>query len=56
MHDSGGERQLLIDLADEAGVPLTQLAPETTAKLETLLDPGAAAGQSARCLEHRRPD
>jgi acetate---CoA ligase (ADP-forming) len=43
LHDSGGERQLLIDLADEAGVPLTTLTPETTAKLTSLLDPGLPA-------------
>jgi len=39
LHDSGGERQLMVDLADEAGVPLTKLADETTAKLEQVLDP-----------------
>jgi acyl-CoA synthetase (NDP forming) len=39
LHDSGGERQLLIDLADEAGVPLTELAPETVASLGKILPP-----------------
>ncbi len=43
IHDSGGERQLLIDLADDHGVPLTQLSPASTAKLESLLDPGLPA-------------
>jgi acyl-CoA synthetase (NDP forming) len=43
IHDSGGERQLFIDLADEAGVPLTSLTPGTTAKLRSLLDPGLPA-------------
>ena len=43
IHDSGGERQLLIDLAHDAGVPLTQLSPASTAKLESLLDPGLPA-------------
>ncbi len=43
IHDSGGERQLLIDLAHDAGVPLTSLSPATTAKLESLLDPGLPA-------------
>ena len=38
LHDSGGERQLMIDLADEAGVPLTALSDDTVAKLENLLD------------------
>jgi acyl-CoA synthetase (NDP forming) len=40
LHDSGGERQLLIDLAHDAAVPLTQLSSETTAKLSSVLDPG----------------
>jgi len=39
LHDSGGERQLIIDLADAAGVPLTTLQPETVAALEQILDP-----------------
>jgi len=43
IHDSGGERQLLIDLAQDAGVPLTQISPASTAKLESLLDPGLPA-------------
>lgn len=43
IHDSGGERQLLIDLAAQAQVPLTQLSAESTARLQTLLDPGLPA-------------
>ena len=43
LHDSGGERQLLIDLAHDAGVPLTRVSPATTARLESLLDPGLPA-------------
>ena len=39
LHDSGGERQLMVDLADELGVPLTELAAETVALLEEVLDP-----------------
>lgn len=39
LHDSGGERQLMVDLADEAGMPLTELAPDTVAALEKILDP-----------------
>ncbi|NND35578.1 MAG: acetate--CoA ligase family protein, partial [Gammaproteobacteria bacterium] len=39
LHDSGGERQLLVDLADDAGVPLTELAPDTATALEEVLDP-----------------
>ena len=43
IHDSGGERQLLIDLAHDHAVQLTQLSPASTAKLEALLDPGLPA-------------
>jgi acyl-CoA synthetase (NDP forming) len=39
LHDSGGERQLLIDLAADAGVPLTELQPGTVVELEKVLDP-----------------
>jgi acyl-CoA synthetase (NDP forming) len=40
IHDSGGERQLLIDLAHDAHVPLTKLTAETSTRLAALLDPG----------------
>ena len=40
LHDSGGERQLLIDLAERAGVPLTEVSSTTAGRLEALLDPG----------------
>jgi acetate---CoA ligase (ADP-forming) len=40
IHDSGGERQLLIDLTHDAQVPLTQISSATTNKLVSLLDPG----------------
>jgi acyl-CoA synthetase (NDP forming) len=43
IHDSGGERQLLIDLADEVGVPLAEIEPATVGRLEELLDPGLPA-------------
>ena len=43
IHDSGGERQLLIDLAHDHDVPLTQLSPASTRTLESLLDPGLPA-------------
>lgn len=39
LHDSGGERQLMIDLAAEAGVPLTELRPPTVRALENVIDP-----------------
>ena len=39
LHDSGGERQLIVDLAADAGVPLTELQPDTVRKLEAVLPP-----------------
>ncbi len=39
LHDSGGEQQLMVDLAEIAGVPLTELASETVKSLEKILDP-----------------
>lgn len=39
LHDSGGERQLIVDLADAAGVPLTRLSADTVDRLEKILDP-----------------
>ena len=43
LHDSGGERQLMIDLADSLNVPLTKLQPSTITQLENLLDAGLPA-------------
>ena len=43
LHDSGGERQLIIDLADRWNVPLTELQNTTLNQLEGLLDPGLPA-------------
>ena len=39
LHDSGGERQLMVDLADAAGVPLIDLGADTVAAIEQVLDP-----------------
>jgi acyl-CoA synthetase (NDP forming) len=39
LHDSGGERQLMVDLADQAGVPLTVLAEKTAAEIADCIDP-----------------
>jgi len=39
LHDSGGERQLLVDLAFDAGVPLTELSDSTITALQDILDP-----------------
>jgi acyl-CoA synthetase (NDP forming) len=43
LHDSGGERQLVIDLAEQYDVPLATLAPATVSELEKILDPGLPA-------------
>ncbi len=43
IHDSGGERQLLIDLAGDMKVPLAEISPTTRTNLEELLDPGLPA-------------
>ena len=40
IHDSGGERQLLIDLADRVHVPLAAISKDTEKKLADALDPG----------------
>ena len=39
LHDSGGERQLMIDLADATKVQLTDIGKETISQLESVLDP-----------------
>jgi acyl-CoA synthetase (NDP forming) len=39
LHDSGGERQLMVDLCDEAGVPLTKLSKDSVAAIEKVIDP-----------------
>ena len=43
LHDSGGERQLLIDLAEKYQVPIADLSEETRAKLLLSLHPGLPA-------------
>jgi acyl-CoA synthetase (NDP forming) len=40
IHDSGGERQLIIDLADRMDVPLSKISAATETRLGELLDPG----------------
>lgn len=42
--DSGGEREMLVDLAEREGVPWAELAPETVEKIEGLLDAGLEPG------------
>ncbi len=43
LHDSGGERQLLIDLADSLDVPLAKISEDTKLDLNQILDPGLPA-------------
>jgi acyl-CoA synthetase (NDP forming) len=43
LHDSGGERQLAIDLADQLQVPLAEMVPATVERLTQLLDEGLPA-------------
>jgi acyl-CoA synthetase (NDP forming) len=40
VHDSGGERALLVDTAAEVGVPLAPISEETSARMAELLDEG----------------
>ncbi len=40
VHDSGGERALLIDTAERVGVELPQLGEEATRRVAAVLDPG----------------
>jgi acyl-CoA synthetase (NDP forming) len=44
IHDSGGETEMLIDLAQRAGVPFATLAPETKEAIAARLDPGLQPG------------
>jgi acetate---CoA ligase (ADP-forming) len=43
VHDSGGERALLADLAEDQGLAFAPLAPATVSTLESALEPGLAA-------------
>ena len=43
LHDSGGERALLADRADDLGVPFAAVTTETLARIADLLDPGLEA-------------
>jgi len=43
VHDSGGERAMLVDLAHELDVPFAAISPATTATIDAVLDPGLVA-------------
>jgi acyl-CoA synthetase (NDP forming) len=44
IHDSGAERALVVDVADEVGTSWAELAPPTLDRLGSLLDPGLDPG------------
>ena len=56
IHDSGGERALLVDLAADLGVPFAQISDATTARIQAALDPGLEAANplDAWGTGHRR--
>jgi acyl-CoA synthetase (NDP forming) len=56
LHDSGGERQLMVDLAEEAGVTLTELSGETVAELRDILDPELPAVNPLDAWSRGGPD
>jgi acyl-CoA synthetase (NDP forming) len=56
LHDSGGERQLMVDLCDEAGVPLTELNEQTVEALEKILDPELPAVNPLDAWSRGGPD
>ena len=56
LHDSGGERQLLVDLADDAKVPLTKLTESTVEKLQEVIDPELPAVNPLDAWSRGGPD
>ena len=43
LHDSGGERALFVDLAEDLGVPLAKISDATRKRIDAVLDPGLVA-------------
>jgi acyl-CoA synthetase (NDP forming) len=43
LHDSGGEREMLVDLAERHGVEFSDISDDTKSKLQAQLDPGLVA-------------
>ena len=56
LHDSGGERQLMVDLAHEAGVPLTKLGDDAVMELRGILDPELPAVNPLDAWSRGGPD
>ncbi|MGH2681063.1 MAG: acetate--CoA ligase family protein, partial [Actinomycetota bacterium] len=43
LHDSGGERALFVDLAEDLGVPFAKISDATRDRIDAVLDPGLIA-------------
>ena len=43
IHDSGGERELMADMAEDHGLSYAALSPDTKASIRSVLEPGIAA-------------
>ena len=56
IHDSGGERQLLADLALKLDVPLTHLNERSRSELDKILDPGMPAVNPLDAWSKAGPD
>jgi len=56
IHDSGGERQLTIDLAEHYQVPLTRIAEATVSELQRWLEPGLPAVNPLDAWSQGGPD
>lgn len=56
LHDSGGERQLLVDLADDANVPLTKLTERTVEQITEVIDPELPAVNPLDAWSRGGPD
>lgn len=54
IHDSGGERELMIDLADRVGVAFAPVSDATRAHIQARLDPGLVAGNPLDAWGTRR--
>ncbi len=56
LHDSGGERQLLVDLADDTGVSLAELGTTTVSSLRQVLEPELPAVNPLDAWSRGGPD
>ncbi len=56
LHDSGGERALLVDLAADAEVPLVELSESTSEKIAAIIDPELPAVNPLDAWSRGGPD